>query len=1180
MQDNRQQTIEFKYTGLDQDSDQRLMNPGDSRYRLNCINDSTDDGLLGDIQNIKGNAIYPYDAPAGTNKVIGSCKDTQNNAILFFVYNSNGDHQIRRFYPDTLANELILQSEELNFQANFRIYHANIINGLLYWTDGWFEDFEYGSNNKLNYNPPRKINIQKAIDGDPGYSPITFETLDRIKYQPPYPPTLRFASDSSIGYNYLYGKLYQAAYRYICDDKEITTWSSLSKVLLPAYTYKDQSPFSLYENTIELTFYTGSEIVTDIEIAMRVNNSYFIISRLNKVEESIGDNTNFTYTYDGTAYKENLLAEDFLRPFDYVPQVSKSQDIVGGRVTDGNVTENYDNVDIDVAGSFIRYDKQAWLYGGDTEVRQTSQDISTFPTYGVQWGNNLDAQYPICTFKSDAVYQYGIVYYDRAGRSGVVNTKEEYIINTPQYDVGAFPLNGMIMDPLKLRLTIDNPPPIWAKYYQVVITKQLSYIKKTMFAISAFNYDSREGTFMIPTSTGYTLTDGDRIRLVAYNSVDVPYLSDNYPIFVADENIVSNNGGMLPWRDLNGDQINNLYTTVGSTFDYKIESFDPGTTKAKISIIDNMDAQNYILGFREKAWASGNFFYVVEIYNKNRDETENKVFYEVGEKYEIGDAYTATRYHKGGVQDQTTLQPAIVDIFGFDAYLREKKQSLDQQNFFSNSAWGITRGLFSTGLLETTWYIPKNTLPVYQGLDTTQCIPFDLGGGPNPVSNLVESLNEPTFGNDGQDYFAFITNPEMTGLIGNFYGFVINGTIEIKAWVEDEAFADDYPSTTYNDGRVNSNLETLGRKNYISRLRWSGQLFENTLTNELSTVFEGSYKDLSETYNEISRIRQVGDTLRVRQKNKMSSFYIDKNMLNVNEGVANVGQSADFLSTPNLYDEYYGSSTPGSDSISTRTTYFMDLLHGLIIRDAGNKPIPISGDDDNPNDQFKMAKFFRDLCKNIRAVGEDSFNIISCWDEFSSLYTLTVQDLRTVFNTIPDQSMTIVFHEPTNRWKSFMSYIPEWYETMGQFLVSFKNAQPYLHYTNPTRNNFFGTQYGQEIRVTANIARNTVKIFNNLDVYSNIAWEIPTINIPSTPNSPNGMLSALPAARFKAKEGVWHASFLRDKNDPKYPIAPLALINGRRLRGETIELVMTNTSTSLVYLRALNIYINPSELTL
>jgi hypothetical protein len=161
-----------------------------------------------------------------------------------------------------------------------------------------------------------------------------------------------------------------------------------------------------------------------------------------------------------------------------------------------------------------------------------------------------------------------------------------------------------------------------------------------------------------------------------------------------------------------------------------------------------------------------------------------------------------------------------------------------------------------------------------------------------------------------------------------------------------------------------------------------------------------------------------------------------------------------------------------------------------------------------------------------------------------------------------------------------MSYIPEWYETMGQFLVSFKNAQPYLHYTNPTRNNFFGTQYGQEIRVTANIARNTVKIFNNLDVYSNIAWEIPTINIPSTPNSPNGMLSALPAARFKAKEGIWHASFLRDKNDPKYPIAPLALINGRRLRGETIELVMTNTSTSLVYLRALNIYINPSELTL
>jgi hypothetical protein len=1176
MQDNRQQTIEFKYTGLDQDSDQRLMNPGDSRYRLNCINDSTDDGLLGDIQNIKGNAIYPYDAPAGTNKVIGSCKDTQNNAIVFFVYNSNGDHQIRRFYPDTLANELILQSEELNFQANFRIYHANIINGLLYWTDGWFEDFEYGSNNKLNYNPPRKINIQKAIDGDPGYSPITFETLDRIKYQPPTTASLRYIYDAANAINYVYGKLYQVTYRYICDDKEVTTWASLSKALLPVYNYKDNNVFELLENTLGITLWTGSEIVTDIEIALRINDSYFIISRLNKAEAGIGSNTLYEYNYNGIGYKENLLAEDFLRPFDYVPQISQTQDIVGGRITDGNVTENYDNLDLDMEFEFIRYDKT-------TDIRSTSPDIintadpNTFP-----WGTGINTmQYPLCTFKSEGVYQPCIIYKDRAKRSGVAQTKEEYILLSPSYNVGLFPLNGMLLDPLKLRYTINHEPPVWAKYYSFGLTKELSYIKKQQILLTARNFNLRDGKIKLPLQTGYTFTEGDKIKLI---SVMTPQSNAPDDLYTYADQIADY--FYLPFSNSNNYTVDQQV----STFNYKVDEYDPATFEIVLTKGDAADMKNYIQGeivpdpTKVSAFPYySNYYYLIEIYNNNRDTTENKVFYEVGEDFEIGNAYTPSRYHKCSVQNQVNGgQPAIGEVYGFDAYLRRKKTLLNDQSIlldiFTPAYFVHTSSVDNTIAFPTAWLQAFNN----SNLD----INGDYSG--TALITNTQFLGYVGFGQPEED---LLTNTIIISQISgswtplppaNTYPTYISffGTQEIYPWLEDEAFADDYPSTVYNDGRVNSNLETLGRKNYISRLRWSGPLFENTLTNELSTVFEGSYKDLSETYNEISRIRQVGDTLRVRQKNKMSSFYIDKNMLNVNEGVANVGQSADFLSTPNLYDEYYGSSTPGSDSISTRTTYFMDLLHGLIIRDAGNKPIPISGDDDNPNDQFKMAKFFRDLCKNIRAVGEDSFNIISCWDEFSSLYTLTVQDLRTVFNTIPDQSMTIVFHEPTNRWKSFMSYIPEWYETMGQFLVSFKNAQPYLHYTNPTRNNFFGTQYGQEIRVTANIARNTVKIFNNLDVYSNIAWEIPTINIPSTPNSPNGMLSALPAARFKAKEGVWHASFLRDKNDPKYPIAPLALINGRRLRGETIELVMTNTSTSLVYLRALNIYINPSELTL
>ncbi len=1188
------QTIEFKFTGLDQDSDQRLMQPGDSRYRLNCVNDSTDAGLLGDIQNIKGNVAYIHTAPAGTNICIGSVKDIQNNAIIYFVFNSNGDHQIRRFFPDLGTDQLIIQSDVLNFQSTSKIYHVNIVGELLYWTDGWFEDYGYGANNLLNYNPPRKINIAKAIAGDPGYAPLTFETLDRIKYQPPYPPTLKYGYDPGISYNYIFGKMFQVASRYTCDDKEVTTWSSLSKVLLPAYTFKNPSSnnptYDLNENTIIITFDTGSEIVTDIELAVRssITNvdggaSYFIIAKLNKAELGIPDNTTFDYTYEGIALKQNLLADDYLRPFDFVPQISKAQEYAGGRLVDWNEVENYDNVDIDVEGEMIRYYKTGYL-------RETSPLVPGL-TYGVPWGGgylppvtNIDLAFPLTTFKSDGAYQYGIVYYDRAGRSGIVNTKEEYIILTPQYDVDADPFGGMWMDPLKLRLMINNPPPIWAKYYQIVLTKELTYVKKTMFGISAYNYDSKDCQIILPETLTYNFDEGDRIRFIAINTVPTADLSATYPIFDTSANLASNNQGALPWRDTALNCEESLYSSsfINSTT-FQIQSYDTATNRIKFSTEDNQSLLlQGIKGFRELFGASSNYFYVVEIFNKNRNETDNKIFYEVGEKFEIGDAYLSTRYHKGPVQDQDIAGgvPAIVDVFGFDAYVRFKRQTSQLQNLFLDGIYGSQYGLI--GFSPSSWFIPYGQLPIYGLLDLTQCIPLQISLGNMPIPSTVVTLEYQASynGPSPPDPFQqFYTNPNLGAYLGDFYGFTIPGPVQFMTWVEDEAFADDFPSTVYNDGRLNSNLETLGRKDYFARGRWSEQLFENTLINGLSTVFGGSYKDLSERYNGVSRIRQVGDTLRIRQKSKMTSFYLNKNMLNVNEGVPSVGQSSDFLSSPNLYDEEYGSSSPGADiDNGIRTNYLIDLLRGIVIRDAGNKPGIISGDSDNAKDPFKMTKYFRDLFKQIREAGEENFNIIAAWDDFSSLYTLTIQNLGQV--DLP-QSQTIVFHEPTNRWKSFMSYIPEWYETLGKYLVSFKNGQPYIHYENPLYNNFYGVQYGQELRVTANLGRNTIKVFNNLDLYSNIAWEIPTITIPSGPNYPNGMLSKIPAARFVAKEGVFHAPFFRDQNDPKYSSsAVIALTQGRRLRGETIELTMTNTSTSLVYVKALNIFVEQSELTI
>lgn len=115
--------------------------------------------------------LLPYSggqAPLGKNKVIGQVEDTKYNTVVYAVWNSNGNHQILRYYrnntdPNNPYGE-VQQVMVYNFgwTKNQRITDMNIVYGtpptgvpldesmtagdLLYWSD----------------TKPRKINLTKA----------------------------------------------------------------------------------------------------------------------------------------------------------------------------------------------------------------------------------------------------------------------------------------------------------------------------------------------------------------------------------------------------------------------------------------------------------------------------------------------------------------------------------------------------------------------------------------------------------------------------------------------------------------------------------------------------------------------------------------------------------------------------------------------------------------------------------------------------------------------------------------------------------------------------------------------------------------------------------------------------------------------------------------------------------
>lgn len=121
-------------TGMNTDDDIRFMKEGDGKSRTNITFHGS--GNTGLATTIKGNKKAYKIMQSGTNKVIGSCPDNENKGIVFFVYNSNGNHQIREYFIEDGRTQIIYQndSDVLDFEEDMVITGV-VIDGICYFSD-------------------------------------------------------------------------------------------------------------------------------------------------------------------------------------------------------------------------------------------------------------------------------------------------------------------------------------------------------------------------------------------------------------------------------------------------------------------------------------------------------------------------------------------------------------------------------------------------------------------------------------------------------------------------------------------------------------------------------------------------------------------------------------------------------------------------------------------------------------------------------------------------------------------------------------------------------------------------------------------------------------------------------------------------------------------------------------
>ena len=389
----------FAGGGMDMDTDERFIPKTDYKKAVNCRISKTDEGNDGIVENIRSNALTSNSWVKTGDQCIGTYEDKSTATVIFFIYAIDGNHGI---YRKTSSGSIqkILQDPILNFHSRFLITGINVVGsdedkfpeGLLYWTD--------------DYNPPRKINIEKARTN--GYISLTEQSISVIKWAPEIQPNPEaYITDTNIESNQLKGKAWQFKYRWIYDDGEKSSWSPIS------ITTHDNSfdPFnnsginSWQNNVIPIGFLSGHETVLRIQIAGRNTNGiddFILICDIDKhnVKEKVGtskNNVNVIYNSttpipDGTGswtyfyfYNDGIYSTidvvESSKLYNDVPHLAKAQEIVdGNRLVYGNVESGQTGLDeLDIS-------LEATEPAGGTAITYNSQ-LYTIP---MRWKSSVD----------------------------------------------------------------------------------------------------------------------------------------------------------------------------------------------------------------------------------------------------------------------------------------------------------------------------------------------------------------------------------------------------------------------------------------------------------------------------------------------------------------------------------------------------------------------------------------------------------------------------------------------------------------------------------------------------------------------------------------------------------------------------------------------------------------------
>lgn len=469
---------------LNLDSDAFFSKVDEYSYLKNgCQFESEGDGA---IRSVLGNQlIVNADLGGGTNKVIGRFEDTLNNRVIYFLYNSTGNHCIYVLKSDYTIS-VAMKWSGLNFDPNYPINGVVMYGDILIWCDG-------------NNNEIRKINVATGLAG--GYPTPKQKDITLIKAPPVLPLQITLAVDNTYPTNYIKDNSFQFYYRYYYDDNEVSVWSATSKVVL----HSRNKLINKINVTIDTTNDPIPAQIKKIEFAFRLGNSNEFVVFKTWIQSEFGATVAF---YNDTVGATVPDTESF-KWNDAVPLRCEGLDMIKNRVFLFNYLENYTKTrfTFSIVKAQPTYLNQTiyvnggnwyWLnpddgyyyymdYNGGTNVAVTKVGLiglvpdyltANLPLEVLPGGSTVTSStatvhgfYGLSIFKGGSSYKAGIMFFDTWGRQiGVFTNGQSITFDTFFPATDSSPTNWMKWDFTALSNTVI---PIWAASYSVVRTKAL-----------------------------------------------------------------------------------------------------------------------------------------------------------------------------------------------------------------------------------------------------------------------------------------------------------------------------------------------------------------------------------------------------------------------------------------------------------------------------------------------------------------------------------------------------------------------------------------------------------------------------------------------------------------------------------------------------------------------------------